>query len=63
MINQIENKVNKLAGQVIPKEWLTSFLELDLKAKLVGIATFAKMGNDQEVANFALKAINYIEAQ
>lgn len=63
MINQIENKVNELAGQVIPKEWLASFLELNLKSKLVGISTFAAMAKDQEMIEFAQKAIKYIEAQ
>ena len=63
MIKEMTNKVNELASQVIPAEWLQSFLELPLKEKLVGIGTFAQMANDQKMVDFSLKAIKYLEAQ
>lgn len=62
MIKDMTNKVNELAAQVVPSEFLESFLNLDLKAKLTGIMTFAHLSNDTEMIDFALKAIKYLEA-
>ncbi|MGG4434560.1 hypothetical protein AAXE64_08360 [Priestia megaterium] len=63
MINEIANKVNELATQVIPSDFLNSFLDLDLEAKLVGIQTFAAMSKDNEMIEFCQKALKYINAQ
>ncbi|MEM4994963.1 hypothetical protein WKH56_20575 [Priestia sp. SB1] len=61
MTNEIATKVNELASQVIPSEFLNSFLDLDLEARLVGIQTFAAMNKDNEMIAFCQKALKYIK--
>lgn len=63
IIKEMTNKVNELASQVVPAEWLQSFLNLPLKDKLVGIMTFATMAKDEEMINFAQNAIQFVEVQ
>lgn len=53
----LEQWVNRLASQVLQGETLRSFLALDLKARLVGIATFAKIGGETKVLETAMAAL------
>lgn len=56
----IENKMNELAGKVIPNDHLESFIDLPLKDKVFGIKFFATLSNDIEVikmCEYAEKAI------
>jgi hypothetical protein len=39
--NEIESQVNKFAAEIMPAEWVASFTELELEAKLDGIVFFA----------------------
>jgi hypothetical protein len=60
MYPEIENKVNELSQKVIPEYFLQSFLELPLKDRLVGLATFAHISKEKEVydmCQYALKIV------
>jgi len=57
----IETKVNEMAQKVVPEGMLESFLNLDLEAKLTGLATFAHMSNDENVRDMCLQAIEEIK--
>jgi hypothetical protein len=56
-----ETKVNELAAQVLPESMLASFITLPLKSKLVGIAFFAKIDENEPMMNAALKTLRYME--
>lgn len=57
----IEAKANRLASQVLKGDFLASFIELPLNAKLTGLALFAHIGGDTPMANVCMGLLKEME--
>lgn len=56
----MEARIHALAAQILSADHMRSFVALDLKAKLVGVATLAHIGGETEVRDACLKALQSI---
>ena len=54
----LERKITELAAEALPDKYLVSFLALPLKAKLIGLAVLAHIGDDPAVRAQMLKALS-----
>jgi hypothetical protein len=53
---ELERQVNEFATRIIPADFVDSFIALDLKAKLAGIALFARAAGLDYITNAAITA-------
>lgn len=56
----MEARIHALAAQILSADQMRSFVALDLKAQLVGVATLAHIGGETEVRDACLKALQSI---
>lgn len=58
MLEKMAAHIERLATQAIPPEHLASFLALDMRAKLVGLATLAHTAGDPAMRTTCLALLN-----